>query len=148
MHPSIVHHLKDCCFLVLNCVHAYTVSREGSVICAQMDEQQCGASRLWLDPAVLLNLTCYMTGALAHLASLRQPLAAIWVSLSAQSSRAPRIAEVLGFPSPPSLNLYPLPSSAQHPRISIFFFCCHPFTHHGPEAFSAPRDGSLETETP
>lgn len=87
---------------------------------------------VWPDPAVLLNLTCYMASALAHLASLRQPLATIWVSLSAHSSSASRIAEVVDFPLlPHSLSTPPAPSfiPSQHPQVSNFFFlCCHPFT--------------------
>lgn len=73
----------------------------------------------WPDPAVLLNLTSYMTGALAHLASLRQPLAAILVSLSAQSSPAPRTAEVVDFPLSP--NSVCTPPFFWHPQISVFF---------------------------
>lgn len=58
----------------------------------------------WPDPAVLLSLTCYMTGALAHLSFLRQPLATIWVSLSVWSCPNPRIAELVDFPLlPPSI---------------------------------------------
>lgn len=87
---------------------------------------------VWPDPAVLLNLTCYMASALAHLTSLRQPLATIWVSLSARSSSASRIAEVVDFPLlPHSLSTPPLPPLFLHSihRSAIFFFlCCHPFT--------------------
>lgn len=86
---------------------------------------------VWPDPAVLLNLTCYMASALAHLASLRQPLATIWVSLSARSSSASRIAEVVDFPllphslSTPRSLLYSFTASTGQ---QFFFLCCHPFT--------------------
>lgn len=104
---------------------------------------------VWPDPAVLLNLTCYMTGALAHLASLRQPLAAIWVSLSAQSSPGPRIAEVVDFPLLPHSISTPSLLPSRHPQISIFFFFAVTHSHfHGPEAFSTPGDCSLEQESP
>lgn len=53
---------------------------------------------VWPDPAVSLRLTPFMSGAVAHLASPRQPLAAIWVSLSAWNRTALRIAEVVDFP--------------------------------------------------
>ena len=104
---------------------------------------------VWPDPAVLLNLTCYMTGALAHLASLRQPLAAIWVSLSAQSGPAPGIAEVVDFPllphssSPPPPPVF-LPSI---PQISISFFAVTHSHSHKPEAsFLTPGDSTLKME--
>lgn len=84
----------------------------------------------WPDPAVLLNLTCYMTGALAHLALLRQPLAALLVSLSAQSSPAPRTAEVVDFPlSPHSICTPPF---FQHPQISVLFSFFLSVTHSHP----------------
>lgn len=104
---------------------------------------------VWPDPAVLLNLTCYMMGALAHLASLRQPLAAIWVSLSAPSGVAPRIAEVVNFP-PLSHSLWAPPfflpnlhTSALPPPDSVTRPRCF-----GPQGFSTSGDFSLEMKIP
>lgn len=66
-----------------------------------------------------------MTGALAHLASLRQPLAAIWVSLSVQSSKAPRTAEVVK-KKIPSLTRVHLSYSPPNLHTSAFFFFLSP----------------------